>query len=239
VATVFLMRVTSGARRSLVLALAVALAGCAGASHQRPTGFEDGDVASVRGGRVPSGAGARHAVARGRDGDAPGPRTASIQPPAVGVPPGPPPAPLRDDDGALTAKIDRDTAPRRASALRLTEEARALLARDEAPRAIELLERAVAVDARTPYAYYFLAEAHERAQHPVLARSFVARAEQLFAGDPYWLGRVHALHGRIAEDEGRADEARAAYTRALAVWPRNGDAATGLARLDTPGQGAR
>jgi tetratricopeptide (TPR) repeat protein len=155
------------------------------------------------------------------------------------VPPVPPPATLRDDDGALTAKIDRDTAPRRASALRLTEEARALLARDEAPRAIELLERAVAVDARTPYAYYFLAEAHERAQHPVLARSFVARAEQLFAGDPYWLGRVHALHGRIAEDEGHADEARAAYTRALAVWPRNGDAATGLARLDTPGQGAR
>ena len=90
-----------------------------------------------------------------------------------------------------------------------------------------------------PYAYYFLAEAHADAGHWALARSFVARAQQLFAADPYWLGRVHALHGRIAEEEGRLDEARDAYTRALAAWPRNGDAANALARLDASGQGAR
>lgn len=144
-----------------------------------------------------------------------------------------------DDDGPLTAKIDRDTPPRRAAALRLTEQARPLLVGDESARAIELLERAVAVDARAPYAYYFLAEAHADAGHWALARSFVARAQQLFAADPYWLGRVHALHGRIAEEEGRLDEARDAYTRALAAWPRNGDAANALARLDASGQGAR
>ena len=98
------------------------------------------------------------------------------------------------------------------------------------PSAIEVLERAVAIDARSPYAYYFLAQAHAEARHPGLARSFVARAEQLFAGNPYWLGRAHALHGRLAEDGGRIDEARAEYTRALVVWPQNADASSGLAR---------
>jgi tetratricopeptide (TPR) repeat protein len=158
-------------------------------------------------------------------------RPPEIAPRAVG--------PAVEDDGSLVAKIDRATPPRRAAALRLTEQGRAHLAAGEPARAIEILERAVAIDARSPYAYYFLAQAHVEARHPGMARSFVARAEQLFAGNPYWLGRAHALHGRLAEDGGRIDEARAEYTRALAVWPQNADASSGLARLDAAGQGAR
>src|SRR6185369_17994916 len=111
-------------------------------------------------------------------------------------------AALRDDDGPLTGKIDATTPPHRAAALRATEQGRGMLAHGEVPRAIELFERAVAVDARTPYAYYFLAEAHEKAQHRALARSFATRAVQLLAKEPYWLARAQALRGRIAEDEG-------------------------------------
>jgi len=166
-----------------------------------------------------------------------GVETAAVRPPEI-APPVVPPAPA-EDDGPLTAKIDRDTPPRRAAALRLTEQGRAHLAASEPARAIDVLERAIAIDARSPYAYYFLAHAHAEARHPDLARSFVARAEQLFAGNPYWLARAHALHGRLAEDAGRGEEARAEYTRALAAWPPNADAATGLARLDGAGQGAR
>ncbi len=162
--------------------------------------------------------------------------SASARPPEI-HPPAPPAA--LDDDGPLVAKIDRTTPPRRAAALRLTEQGRAHLAAGEPARAIEVLERAVAIDARSPYAYYFLAQAHAEARHPALARSFVARAEQLFAGNHYWLGRAHALHGRLAEDGGRSDEARREYGHALAAWPQNADAATGLARLDGSGQGAR
>jgi len=162
--------------------------------------------------------------------------TASVRPPEI-APPALPPA--LEDDGSLVAKIDGTTPPRRAAALRLTERGRAHLAAGEPARAIEVLERAVAIDARSPYAYYFLAEAHAAARHPALAHSFIARAEQLFAGKPYWLGRAHALHGRLAEDAGRSDEARREYDRALAAWPRNADATTGLARLDAAGQGAQ
>ena len=163
-------------------------------------------------------------------------QSAAVRPPEIA-----PPAmtPAVEDDGPLVAKIDRATPPRRAAALRLTEQGRAHLAAGEPARAIEVLERAIAIDARSPYAYYFLAQAHAEARHPGLARSFVARAEQLFAGNPYWLGRAHALHGRLAEDGGRIDEARAEYTRALVVWPQNADASSGLARLDAAGQGAR
>jgi tetratricopeptide (TPR) repeat protein len=108
-----------------------------------------------------------------------------------------------------------------------------MLAAGEEARAIELLERAIAIDSRTPYAYYFLAEAHHAAGRPALARPFLDRAAQLLAKEPYWLGRVYALRGRMSEDEGRSGEARAAYERALAVWPRNAVAAAGLSRVGT------
>ena len=219
------------ARPLAVMALGLALQACAAASHER--------VAATAGdrGRPAGPATSRSRPAAPADAaGAPAIETARARPPDAFVPP---PAMGRDDDGPLTAKIDAATPAKRAAALRLTEQARGFIAGGEAPRAIELLERAVAVDARVPYAYYFLAEAHHVAAHPVLARSFLARAEQLFGADRYWLGRVYALRGLLAEEEGHPDQARDAYGRALTAWPRNGVAATGLARLDARGQGAR
>ncbi len=161
-------------------------------------------------------------------------RTARVRPPAPPAPPpAKPPSDLRDDDGPLSAKIKDDTPAARAAALRRTEQARGMLAAGEEARAIELLERAIAIDARTPYAPYFLAEAHHAAGRPGLARTFLDRAAQLLGGEPYWLARVYALRGRMYEEEGRVADARAAYGRALATWPRNSVAAAGLSRVGT------
>jgi Flp pilus assembly protein TadD len=213
----------AAAHAVVVVAIAATLSACAGASA-RPAPRTEAPVRSA-----PAPRAHRH--------DAEPPQVAAVRPPQPAAPAAPPAA-LHDDDGPLTAKIDATTPPRRAAALRLTEQARGMLERGETPHAIEILERAISVDARTPYAYYFLAEAHARAGHRALARSFASRAEQLLTAEPYWLARARALRGRIAEDEGRADEARDAYTRALVAWPRNDTAASGLARLGGARQGA-
>ena len=147
-------------------------------------------------------------------------------------PPAPPaparPAATRADDAPLTAKIDTATPAGRSAALRLTEEGRQRLAAGDAPRAIDLLERAIAVDARVPYAYYFLAKAHADLHHPGLAHRFLDRADQKLANEPYWRSQVNALRGQLLADEGRSAEAEAAYRRALEAWPGNRAAAEAL-----------
>ena len=161
---------------------------------------------------------------------APPVRTARSRPPAPPEVP-PPPAALREDSGPLTAKIREGMPANRAAALRMTEQARGLIANGEQAHAIELLERAIAIDASVPYAYYFLAMAHYGAKHPALARPLLDRAQQKLAAEPYWLAEVQVLRGQIAEEEGRPADARAAYERALRVFPRNAAASAGLARL--------
>ncbi len=138
------------------------------------------------------------------------------------------PAATRADDGPLTAKIDGATPAGRSVALRLTEEGRQRLAAGDSARAIELLERAVAVDARVPYSYYFLAAAHAEAGHPALAHRFLDRAGQKLAGEPYWRSRVDELRGKLLAGEGKTAESQAAYRRALDAWPGNRTAAQAL-----------
>ena len=165
---------------------------------------------------------------------------AIARPPA---PPAPPrPAATRADDGPLTGKIDAATPAGRSAALRLTEEGRQRLAAGDPGRAIELLERAIAVDARVPYAYYFLAAAHAEANHPALAHRFLDRAGQKLAGEPYWRSRVDELRGKLLAAEGKSVESEAAYRRALDAWPGNRTAAEALTAApqrdkEAPGQG--
>lgn len=161
-------------------------------------------------------------------------------------PPAPAPArqpATRADDGPLTAKIDAATPAGRSAALRLTEEGRQRLAAGDPARAIELLERAVAVDARVPYAYFFLAQAHAESHHPELAYRFLDRAAQKLAGEPYWRSRVDELRGKLLTDEGKTAEADAAYRRALEAWPGNRAAAEALTAApqrdkEAPGRGS-
>jgi hypothetical protein len=151
---------------------------------------------------------------------------ARVRPPA---PPAPSrPSATRADDGPLTAKIDPATPAGRAAALRLTEEGRQKLAAGEAARAIELLERAVAVDARVPYAYYFLARAHAANGRRELAYRFLDRAEQKLAGEPYWRSEVERVRGQLLAEDGKTAASDAAYRRALDAWPGNRAASEAL-----------
>jgi tetratricopeptide (TPR) repeat protein len=146
------------------------------------------------------------------------------------------PSTVRPDDGPLTGKIDAHTPAARASALRLAEEGRQRLVAGEPARAIELLERAVAVDARMPYSYYFLACAHAEAHRPDLARRFLDRAGQKLAREPYWTSRVEELRGKLLAEAGRGAEADAAYRRALDAWPGNRGAAEALTAASRRGK---
>ncbi len=146
------------------------------------------------------------------------------EPPA----PAPPPAATRADDGPLTAKIDAATPAGRGAALRLIEQGRQRLDAGDPNRAVELFERAIAVDSRVPYAYYFLAKAHAEAGHDALAYRFLDRAEQKLANEPYWMSETYRLRGTLFAREGKASEAEAAYRRALAAWPGNRAAAEAL-----------
>jgi hypothetical protein len=177
------------------------------------------------------------ATARPAPSDARAPvEVARARPPAP--PPPSLPAATRADDGPLTAKIDANTPAGWSAALRLTEEGRRRLAAGDPPRAIELLERAIAVDARVPYAYYFLAKAHAEANHPALANRFLDRAEQKLAGEPYWRSEVYALRGKLLAQEGKSAAAEASYRRALEAWPGNRAAAEALTAAPRRGKEA-
>lgn len=122
--------------------------------------------------------------------------------------------------------------PERAAALRLTEQARELLVGGtDTDRAVALLERAIALDSHTPYAYYFLGEAHFRLGAAERALGFLERAASLFDANPYWASRVWGLRGLIWESGGERERALDAYRRALALWPHNLTAVSGSARL--------
>ncbi len=165
--------------------------------------------------------------ARAVEREAPPVEVARARPPESPIPPAPPPV-VRPDDGPLTAKIDANTPAARGNALRLTEEGRQRLAAGDSARAIELFERAVAVDARLPYPYYFLAQAHADLHHRELAQHFLDRAGQKLAHEPYWRSRVDELRGKLYAEAGKTAAAEAAYRRALEAWPDNQVAAEAL-----------
>jgi tetratricopeptide (TPR) repeat protein len=106
----------------------------------------------------------------------------------------------------------------------------------DADGAVELLERAVAVDPQNPYAYYFLAEAHLQRGAYDQAATFAERAALLSArASNHWLCRSYGLQGRILEKAGAFTAARQAYQRALEADPRDATAHAGLARVGNPG----
>ena len=180
----------------------------------------------------------REAPRRRAEQEAPPAEVAHARPPE----PLPPPAPVRPvvraDDGPLTAKIDASTPAARATALRLAEEGRQRLDAGDPSRAIELLERAIAVDARLPYPYYFLAKAHADLGHADLAQRFLDRAGQKLVHEPYWMSRVEELRGKLLADAGKPAEAEAAYRRALEAWPDNRVASEALTAASQRGKDA-
>lgn len=145
-----------------------------------------------------------------------------------------PPAPAA---AALTtpsplASIAADTPPNVAAATRLSDAARLKLAASDEAAALELLERAIAIDPNNAYAYYFLAQTHLQTRTYDQAIAFAERAAGLSSSrSADWTSRAWALQGNAFEAAGRFGDARQAYLRAVRAAPGNAAAKVGLGRV--------
>ena len=140
------------------------------------------------------------------------------------------PAPL-PEEGSLLQKITPKTPPQRAASLRIADEGRRLLAYGDNAKALSRLEKAIAVDSTNPYGYYFLAKAHYSLGRYQESLRFLAVAESLLAGEPYWLSEVFALRGENYRALGFLERADMNYAQALRLNPGNRVAAEGRSRL--------
>lgn len=142
-------------------------------------------------------------------------------------------------DGALSLEppavedtIGTGTAPNVAAATRLVAAGRARMAARDYGAALEQFERAIAIDPRNAYAYYYLAELHFVHHTYDQAIIFADRAASLTdARAPEWASRAYTLQGNAFEASGRFADARDAYARAIQAAPGNLAAQVGLARI--------
>lgn len=123
-----------------------------------------------------------------------------------------------------------------AAAIRLVESARTRMAVGDTGAALDQLERAIALDPGSPYAYYYLAQLYLAHASYDQAMAFAGRAASASAHAPDWASRAYTLQGNALEALGRLADARAAYTRAVQIAPRNLAAQVGLARLGAPAE---
>ena len=135
------------------------------------------------------------------------------------------------DEGSLLAKITPQTPPQRAASLRVTEEGKRLLEHGEYAKALDRLEKTIAIDSTNPYGYYYLAQAHHHLAHYQESLNFLDVAETLFSGHSYWLAEVFALKGENFRALGLPQRADSSYTEALRWNPGNRMASEGLSRL--------
>lgn len=140
-------------------------------------------------------------------------------------------APGLPDDSSLIAKITPGTPPRRAASLRLTEEGKRLIEAGDYPKALNRLERTIAIDSTNAYGYYYLAKTHYHMARHRESLNFLDVAESRFSGEPFWLAEVYALRGENLRALGHVQQAEANYSEALRLNPDNRTAAEALARL--------
>jgi len=124
--------------------------------------------------------------------------------------------------------------PQRAASFRVAAEGVRALKQERSQEAEDRLERALTLDPRNPFGYFYLAEIRLRDGAFLQALVFLNQAELLFQGHPYWLSEVYTNRGRCHEGLGSMEEALDAYTRALEYNPWNETAREGLARVRAP-----
>lgn len=147
------------------------------------------------------------------------------------------PAPPLADDSSLIAKITPGTEPRRAASLRLTEEGRKLIDSGEPAKALNRLERTIAIDSTNPYGYFYLAKAQHRLGRYQQSLNFLDVAESRLGGsDRFWLAEVHALRGENYRALGMVDKAESNYAQALRLNSGNRTAAEALDRIQSENQ---
>lgn len=139
--------------------------------------------------------------------------------------------PARPEESSLLVRITPDTPPRQAASLRLAEEGRTLLQAEEFDKGLAKLEKAIALDSRNRYAYYFLAKAHYHLTRHQQSLNFLEIVEPLLSDEPLWLARVYALQGENYRALGFFERADTKYIGALALDPSNRVALDGLSYL--------
>ncbi len=87
--------------------------------------------------------------------------------------------------------------------LRMTRQARDLIATGDRQRAADLLERAIAIDDGAGFAYIYLGFLHLQAGRPEQAEAFLDRAENLVPQDPALLREIASLRARAGGGVGR------------------------------------
>jgi len=127
--------------------------------------------------------------------------------------------------------IPEDLPPQRAASFRVA--ARGVRAWKEGrfQEAEDGLERALTLDPRNPFCYFYLAESRAEQGEIPQALLFLNQAELLFQEHPYWLGEVYAKKGTCFEALRDTEAAARAYTRALEYNPWNEIAREGLERV--------
>jgi hypothetical protein len=160
----------------------------------------------------------------------------STEAPGFGREPSVPPLP---DDSSLIAKITPGTTPRRAASLRLTDEGRQLIEAGDYAKALNRLEKTIAIDSTNAYGYYYLAKAHHHLGRHQESLNFLDVAESRLSGDPYWLAEVYALRGENFRALGFGQRAETHYAHALRLNPGNRTASEALGRMQGDGQPSR
>lgn len=135
------------------------------------------------------------------------------------------------EEPLLIAKITPQTSPQRAVSLRLTEEGKNLLENQEYEKGLSRLEKAIAIDSRNPYSYYYLAQAHYLMTHYLQSLNFLEIAEPTFAEEPNWSARVFALQGKNYDALGFFGRADLSYVKALKRDPNNRVALEGITQM--------
>lgn len=135
-------------------------------------------------------------------------------------------------EASLINKIDSHTSPRQAASLRLTDHGRKLIQSGHPTKALNHLEKALAVDSTNPYVYYYFAKAHFSLTNYRQSVEFLDVAESLLYSQPYWMAEVLSLRGENFQVMGLLKEASLSFAEALRLNPKNQKAAVGLNRVE-------
>ena len=149
------------------------------------------------------------------------------------------PAPVLEDDSSMIAKIPPSTSPARAASLRLVEEGKRLLDARDYPRALNRLEKSIAVDSTNAYAYFYIAKSHYLMGRYKESLNFLDVAESRLSAEPFWLAEVYALRGENFRALGLTERAEQSYAKALTINAGNRTASQAMSRLQPEAQPAQ
>ena len=120
---------------------------------------------------------------------------------------------------------------RQDASAQLTEQGRRQLAAGRIQEAVSLFQKAISLQPKNPYPYYYLGRARYQLGEYSQALAPLGQAELYLARDESWRARIHALRGLIYEARIDYAQARTQYEKALGLDPENAEAREGMDRI--------